>query len=252
MIKDLIVSFKDNFNDKIKNPFLGTYFLVWLIRNWDLIFTLFNFNKGTTLENKISIIVSYLNSNPFFGGLVINVGFTFLFLIITYVLLNISRAIVNLFEKQLKPWVYKLTDKSSIVLKEDFEFVKSERDNLLIRISDERDSKSRVELELKKLQDKEKESNLIKAQVTKTQAPVDRLSEMEALRRDLLNEDLLDEFREVLVKIRKNTPFHERDKTVDPFVFRNLIKYKSTNKLFQTIYELTELGETFSDYLNLK
>jgi hypothetical protein len=252
MIKDLIVSFKDSFKDKVKNPFLGTYFLVWLIRNWDLIFTLFNFDKGTTLENKTSIITIYLKDNPFFEGLGINILYTFLFLIITYVLLNISRAIVNLFEKQLKPWVYKLTDKSSIVLKEYLELIRSERDSLLIRIGDERDSKSRVELELKKLQEEIKNSNLVKSQAPKRPIQKEDYNQLENLRRDFIDLDLLDDFREIILRIRENRGFNEHDKIVDPSRDRDLIKYKATSGDFQAIYELTELGKSFSDYINSK
>ena len=48
MIKDFLVSFKDNFKEKTRNPFLGTYLIVWLIRNWELIYTLFNFDQNKT------------------------------------------------------------------------------------------------------------------------------------------------------------------------------------------------------------
>lgn len=56
MIKDFLISFKDNFREKHRNPLLGTYLLVWLFRNWELLFTLFNFDKEKKLQDKIEFI----------------------------------------------------------------------------------------------------------------------------------------------------------------------------------------------------
>jgi len=32
-VKDFLISFSDNFKKKTQNPFLGTYLIVWIIRN---------------------------------------------------------------------------------------------------------------------------------------------------------------------------------------------------------------------------
>jgi hypothetical protein len=242
MIKDFFVSFRDNFRDKVKNPFLGTYLLVWLIRNWDLIFTLFNFNEGTTLENKISIITAYLKDNPFFGGLVTNILYTFLFLVLTYTLLNTSRAIVNLFDRQLKPWVYKLTDKSSIVLKEDFEALRNERDNLLVRINNERDEKAKVESLLNKLQAEVLIQN--KDRVLQNEKAPKKIKSVTQKMFDSLNSrKLTEDFLFVVRKIKKGEGFNSSEKMIDPFIDLGIIKHQSTDGFGAKKFSVTEEGE---------
>lgn len=110
MIKDTFISFKDNFKERISNPFLGTYLAVWLIRNWDLIYSLFNFDDEYSLKEKIKFIESYYENHEFLVDLSINILWTFAVLITTYILMNLSRLIVNLFEKRLSPWIYQITD----------------------------------------------------------------------------------------------------------------------------------------------
>ena len=102
MIKDIFLSFRDNFREKVTNPFLGTYLFVWIIRNWELVYSIFNFDKTHDLEFKVQFIKSYYAENAFLMGILINILWTFGILIVTYVILNISRAIVNISEKKIK------------------------------------------------------------------------------------------------------------------------------------------------------
>ena len=253
MFKQSIDSVINNFKDKIKNPFLGTYIFVWLIRNWDLAFTLFNFDKGISLEKKIETINTYFIENSFISGVFINIALTFLVLVITYVLLNISRGIVNMFEKQLKPWVYEKTDKSSIVLKEDFEILKNERDNLLLRISEERDSKSRIEIELKKFQDKIEVNNLKKSESTLTFDESELNKQLETLHRDFLDKNLIIDYKRIILDIKKRKAYNSNDESVNPFIEESLIEYDNTiQNTGVVIYKLTDLGLKFSNYIKTK
>ena len=118
MIKDFLISFRDNFKEKTRNPFLGTYLIVWIIRNWELIYTLFNFDENFKLQDKIDFIKTYYSEQSFIGNLLTSVLWAFGLLILTYLLLSISRLITNFSEKQITPWIYKITDSKSIVLKE--------------------------------------------------------------------------------------------------------------------------------------
>lgn len=153
MIKDLLVSFKDNFKEKSTNPFLGTYVVVWLIRNWDLVYSLFNFDKSYSLAKKIEFIQIYYSSNDFLEGVQLNILWAFGVLIATYTLINISRLIINLYEKQLTPWIIKITDSDSIIEKSSFDKLKNHRDYLQNRLEQERESKSGLELQIKSLED---------------------------------------------------------------------------------------------------
>lgn len=153
MIKDLLVSFKDNFKEKSTNPFLGTYIIVWLIRNWDLVYSLFNFDKSYSLAKKIEFIQKYYTTNNFLEGVVSNILWAFGVLIATYTLINISRLIINLYEKQLTPLILKYTDSDSIVEKSSFDKLKKHRDYIQNRLEQERESKSSLELQINSLED---------------------------------------------------------------------------------------------------
>lgn len=153
MIKDIFLSFRDNFKEKTRNPFLGTYALVWVIRNWELVFAVFNFDTNHNLDYKLNFIKIYYKTHSFIEGILMNIAYTLLIMVVTYIILNISRAIVNTSEKQLKPWVYKLTDSKSIVLKSIYENIRNERDELQSRLDRERESKSSLEKRIKVLED---------------------------------------------------------------------------------------------------
>jgi hypothetical protein len=154
MIKDFLISFTDNFKEKTRNPFLGTYLLVWLIRNWELIYTLFNFDSNFNLKDKKEFIFSYYKENQFVPNLFTNILWSIGLLILTYLLLNLSRFIVNLFEKKLTPWIYKVTDSNSIVLKEIYDKLKSENYILELNLEKERESKGKLQIEISKLENK--------------------------------------------------------------------------------------------------
>jgi hypothetical protein len=162
MFKDLLISFKDNFKDKTRNPFLGTYLMVWIIRNWELLYTLFNFDNDIKLKGKISFIKQYYTENDFIENLWTNLYWAFGLLILTYILLNLSRFIVNIFEKKLTPWIYKITDSKSIVLKETYNKLKSENNHLELNLEKERESKGRLQIEISKLEQTIEELNISK------------------------------------------------------------------------------------------
>jgi hypothetical protein len=157
MLKDIFFSFKENIRQKTTNPFFGTLIIVWIIHNWELIFTFFNFEDNKTLDEKVIFLSKYLDTKPF----LINIGncilTTFAVLILTYLLLNLSRLIVNFFDKKLTPWVYKTTDKNSIVLKSSFKALENERDVLSEKVENERESKLRLQSEISRLEERIKE-----------------------------------------------------------------------------------------------
>ena len=89
MLKKILDSSKESIIEKTKNPFLGTYLIVWLIRNWDLVYTLFNFDKGTTLGEKVGFVELYYNDISFLKNLVYNILWALLLLLCTYIILSI-------------------------------------------------------------------------------------------------------------------------------------------------------------------
>lgn len=154
MIKDFLISFKDNVKYKTSNPFFGTLILVWIIHNWEFIYSIFNFDSGTSLIDKVAFLKLFLDGKPFLTNLSICLILTFIALIVSYILLNLSRLITNFFEKIVTPWIYKISDKSSIVLKSQYDLLKLNNDDLLIKFEKERESKVKLQAEIERLESK--------------------------------------------------------------------------------------------------
>ncbi|QIE58035.1 hypothetical protein G5B37_00165 [Rasiella rasia] len=254
MIKDIFLSFRDNFKEKTTNPFLGTYLIIWIIRNWELVYSLFNFDSSDTLEIKVNFIKEYYKNNSFIEGILNNILWTFGVLIITFLLLNISRAIVNLFEKQLKPWIYKLTDSKSVVLKSTYEIIRNERDDLQFRLDKERDSKSRLESRIKTLEgeilereravaEKEGEESI---ESNKKEEP----SDLQLVFNKLNALKLIEDFKEMAVASKKGDPISVVHNSVDKYLEYGLLEYKeSTYSGDGKYYKVTPEGDKLLRYM---
>ena len=138
MLLELWSSFRDNFRQKSRNPFFGTLIIVWIVKNWKLVYALFYFDDTYTLTKRIEYIELYYKNINFFWNLMYCLWLTVLSLIGSYLLLNLSRLIINLYEKKLTPWIYRITDKNSIVLKTDLEKAQQEVDRLTKKYEDEK------------------------------------------------------------------------------------------------------------------
>lgn len=252
MIKDLLVSFRDNFNEKTRNPFLGTYLFVWFVRNWDLVYTLFNFDNEQKLKDKVDYINNYYAQNDFLNNVWTNVYWSFGILVLTYILLNISRFIVNLSEKQLTPWIYKITDSNSIVLKSVYEATRTERDELQTRLDQERESKSRLEVRIKNLEAEiielttpktETKSSGTSNRSEKTNKPIN--NDITILLQKLKEKGMLKEFIDSSIMINKGEYINNDYKPKDYFIELGLIKFKSDHwQGASKNYTLTADGES--------
>jgi hypothetical protein len=207
MIKDFLVSFRDNFKEKTRNPFLGTYLIVWIILNWELIYTLLNFDDKYKLENKIAFIKTYYAEQSFIENLFKTVLWAFGLLILTYLLLALSRLVTNFSEKQITPWVYKITDSKSIVLKETYENLRIENLRIETKLEKERENKKRLLLEISELEKTIDKINLSNNQENNdTEETIKNLSldnEVDVLFNKIKNKKLIDEFIELVESIGK-------------------------------------------------
>ena len=53
MVREAWDSFKDNIKERVSNPFLGTFTLVWIVHNWKVVYAFFYFDKDWRLQQKI-------------------------------------------------------------------------------------------------------------------------------------------------------------------------------------------------------
>lgn len=130
MLTEIFTSVRDNFKQKTTNPFFGTLVLIWLAKNWRLVYAVFTFESTYKLEQRIQFIETYYQQVSFSRNLLICVFLTIFSLVISYLLLNFSRLIINFYEKKITPWIYQITDKNSVVLKRDFDKLQGENDRL--------------------------------------------------------------------------------------------------------------------------
>lgn len=260
MINDIFFSFKENIRQKTTNPFFGTLIIVWIIHNWKLIFTLFNFENNDTLQGKVLFLSQYLDVKPF----LINIGncvlTTFAVLIFTYLLLNLSRLIVNLFDKKLTPWIYKITDKNSIVLKSTFQILENERDILSQKLENEREKKLGLQNEVSILEDRIKE--LITQEDKKetliqpnTKRDVDE-NKMELLLKDIEERNMNISFDNVINFVNNDEYFDTElySSEINYFLKAGIIKLKAkhtVNDKFRR-FEFTVFGEKFKEKFVMK
>lgn len=255
MIKDFLISFSENIKERSKNPFLGTYLLVWLIRNWDLVYSLFNFDQNSKRGERIKFVNDYYNKINFVENLLINILWSFGLLILTYILVNISRVIVNLSEKRLTPWIYKKTDSKSIVLKEEYDRIRSENDELQIRLDKERESKSKLETRIKNLENEILEISKINSNTT-TETDIDQSSnnadKTDSFISRIRSKSTIEEFLRLCLNIQRGEPIENNDKSLNYFLQIGLIKFKTNYTSAAKYYALTADGEKVIEKLRLE
>lgn len=259
MIKDFFDSFTDNIREKTRNPFLGTYAIVWLIRNWYVVYMVFNFDKECTIDDKLRLITEYFERNPFWINVGININYTFGILIGTYVLLNLSRVIVNSFEKNVTPWIYKITDMSSIVKKEEYDVAVKRINELNAVIEEERNKRyklqeayenSKQELDSVKISLSDYMEQVKKYKISEREEK-NKISSIEKYYNKIVEESLLEDFVKLVSYVRKGSAVNKTYKPMNRFL--ELGFFKSTNSVGDNSkYILTNLGEELMDYINLK
>lgn len=257
MIKDLLISFKDNVTTKSTNPFFGTLIIVWTIKNWNLFYSLFNFDDEFKLNDKVSFINSHFTSNPFWPNLGRCIFESFVVLISSYILINVARLIINFFEKVVSPVVYKITDKSSIVLKTEYEDLINKNKKLETKLEEERASRIRQQNEYEELEkkyytliDSKRASTdvITKPDINQPSPKNDRAKKIYEI---LEKEDLLWQFKTYSSEALNNVAINE-DLVVKRFVTLGLfIKGSWTQSGNKYYYRMSPLGMELQEMLLL-
>lgn len=118
---EILENLKGEVQDKSKNPFFGAFIATWIIRHWEVVYILFNFDEEFHLDAKLYRLNCYFSTLPesdFWWTIVVTFGV----IILGYGLLNLARIISNVSEKIITPLIYKWTaGKASIVTKETYD-----------------------------------------------------------------------------------------------------------------------------------
>jgi hypothetical protein len=149
---NILESFFENIKQKFTNPFFGTLILVWLSRNWSIVYSVFNFDKDCTLDDKKIIINDYFKQLDFWEEFGINISFAFFFMIIGYILIIITRFIVELVETNITPTIRVWARSKKIVTKETYDLLLEESKTVYQKLIDERENVGRLETSFLKLE----------------------------------------------------------------------------------------------------
>lgn len=251
MIKKFFSSILDNVAEKTTNPFLGTFFLVWGVKNWELIYSILYFDSNYSLNQRIQKIKSYTGAYEILDLWDITWK-AFIVLIVTYSLVNISRLIINFFEKTVTPLVYNISDKSNIVLKSEYLHLFKSIEKLEIQNQEEREARLKIQAHNEQLEDRIKELLSIDSKKNKQPSKEsvesqDINSRVNLLYRKLEKDSHLDEFYKISQEILNEIALRKSMANIREYTGLGLIspgKYHSGNSYF---YTLTDKGHRLYD-----
>lgn len=127
-----------NIKEKISNPFFGTLIIVSIARNWDLIYSLFNFSNKSSRIYKIQYIRNYLADKNIFQEAGINILWTIGIVIVGYFFVVVFRTLSIWIEFNLMLDLTKVAASDKIVFKEEYTALKEDRDEYAERYEDQR------------------------------------------------------------------------------------------------------------------
>lgn len=163
MIVNTIGSIRDNFTKKVRNPFFGTLTVVFVLKNWQLFYSLLLFDSHELRSSRIEIIEKYIETAGGNWIFVKAVCWTFAILIISYILQGLGALISNFYDSIIHPWIISIATKGvSVVTKDKYELEVQKNKVLEDRLKEEREKRYSVESELDRIEKKQtNQSDLI-------------------------------------------------------------------------------------------
>lgn len=244
MVKDVWNSFKDNIKDRVTNPFLGTFVIVWIAHNWEVVYSFFYFDKDWKLETKIKYFKDYWTDKSFFWNLVFVALITIGILIITYLFLALSRYLANLFENVIIPNIQKIS-KGKIVTAEIHQIALDKISSL----------ETKVEVERKAKNDALAERDEFERKLNESQNPESKIEEDNELKNGIVISSSLIEsakskfdkeiLERTLLNISKGEYFTINNEIIDFLLKNGLVELsrRSSNYYF---YKFTKTGDLFN------
>ena len=265
MVKDTLNSILDNIKERTTNPFLGTLIVVWLIKNWTLVYSLFYFDSKLKLKERLDYINTYFATHSFLLNMVFVILITLGVLILTYVLLGISRYLTETYERRLVPKISEWTDETSVVLKVDFVKLQEVIKQLELRLEEERILKVAAQNErdeayskLIKLQspslreDSESSGNELVDiyKNAKSELLPDKEKVFNRIASSIVEITTVDDFNETISKVLSNALFSKKGKLISLLLRELLIKIVRENNSETAYFTMTDEGLKFLSYWN--
>lgn len=242
---EFIDSLKGEVQDKSKNPFFGAFIATWLIRNWEVVFIILNFDDDFHLDAKLYRVKCYFETRPDFDFF-ITIGITFIVILSGYLFLNAARIISNFSEKVVTPLIYKWTAGISSIVPIDV-YEKS-----LDREKDLRERVSSLMEEILKLRDDLKRSEAYNTQLNKQldeKIDIEVEEELEKSKKENPEKEQLESSKTSISEINKG-PQNQDD--LKPYA-KAISKSMSTNEqiIFMEIVQKIAEGEVVKNNSNI-
>lgn len=252
MVLKFMESSLDAFKDKLKNPFLGTLLLVWIVRNREFLFNLF-FNENYNSEKRLVLLTQHFSGWTVVLNFLLTLCFSLLLLALIYLALNVSRFVVHFSETYLKPKILEIFDTNSIVSREEYGRVEAQRDYFEKRYSEERTEKLKLQKEL---------DNHLTSKITGSVSTIDNTiidggtiedeeSKLKRVVESILDRGLSKEFDFLIQTINSNRNAADvksevGQQGINVFLRKNIIEVNRRSPRHE--YQFTEFGKKIRDY----
>ncbi|MFY9154345.1 MAG: hypothetical protein WAO52_20150 [Prolixibacteraceae bacterium] len=251
MLAESISSFFNSLKQKTTNPFLGTFIIVWLLSNWDLVYSIFTFDAYLSLDRRLEIIRIYIKDHDLFMNLLICIGESIIVLVSTYILINLSRIIINFFEKTITPWVYLITDKGSVILKIDAVKLENEIDYWEQKYNNERSERVRLQTEIEKLEKVNFNLNNSKPDTSEDTSSDIFDENINSLFSQFISKFDIHEIDDLFESLATSEYLDPQDEIIKYSLKMNIIQFITKYDQFQAKYKFTSTGEKIREiYIN--
>lgn len=148
-IKSVIENVRDRlknpFNDTNKTPFAGAFIIALLIYNWELVYTLINFDSWENRQQKIEIIKQYLGQKSWYNRIGWSLGISFVSIIFFYFFNYISLGITTFFRRWFKGIILYYTDKSQVMPRDEHELYNQKANSIKRQFEELKERTSKIE-----------------------------------------------------------------------------------------------------------
>lgn len=252
---EVVKSFAYNLQAKTTNPFFGTLIVVWVVRNWELVYTFFTFDEGVGLDKRVQILkavatevftwnlfkASYSSfSWNLFSCVLIAIGI----MLLSFLLLALSKYLTGVYQERVLPNIYSWIGEYDIEQSEKYMGLEDSYNTVKADLKKERDVIEGLDSEIKKL----------KKDVETRKKEVEEWKESTSFMDELLRFERLNEIElgyKILADIKNNKDFTNTTDAQDRILSRltksKMIKFSPNinSGSSRRRFVLTDLGERF-------
>lgn len=116
-----MTNFEDRLDEILKSwkpkAFWSVYSAVWILRNFKILFAIVNFDEVCNLNCRITFIDSYFETHNIWIGLLTNILYTLVILLISMISINIYKKLVDFNAKWIAPKINPIKNQYEIEIK---------------------------------------------------------------------------------------------------------------------------------------